>query len=54
MTQYKMFWFIKQALFVAMTFFSCNGLECVSMNNQKSKAKTTSVEWFQELMKQDT
>ena len=47
MAQYKTFWSIKQALFVAMTFFSCNALECVSMNNQESKTKSTSAEYLQ-------
>ena len=37
--------FIKKYFFTAITFFSCNvlgvnSLECVSMNNQKCKART--------------
>ena len=27
--------FVKNAFVVAMTFFSCNALECVSMKNQE-------------------
>ena len=29
-----MFGFITTIFFTAMTFFSCNALKCVSMNNQ--------------------
>ena len=32
-----MFIFIKKVLLVAMSFFSCNSLNCVSMNNQECK-----------------
>ena len=32
-----MFRFIKKVLVVAMSFFSCNALNCVSMNNQECK-----------------
>ena len=35
-----MFGFIKKVFIVAMTFFSANGLECVSMNNQECKTRT--------------
>ena len=35
-----MFAFIKKVFVVAMTFFSCNPLKSVSMNNQESKIKT--------------
>ena len=34
-----MFGFIKQIFFTAMTFFSCNALKCVSMNNEESKIR---------------
>ena len=34
-----MFGFIKKVFVVAMTFFSCNALECVSMNNQEYKTR---------------
>ena len=34
-----MFRFIKKVIVAAMTFFSCNALECVSMNNQKCKTR---------------
>ena len=34
-----MFGFIKKLFVVAMTLFSSNALECVSMNNQKCKAR---------------
>ena len=45
MVQYKMFGFIKKCLLVATTLFGCNvlrvnPLNCVSMNNQKSKIRT--------------
>ena len=32
-----MFGFIKKVFVVAMTFFTCNSLECVSMINQECK-----------------
>ena len=31
--------FIKKVFVVAMTFFSCYALECVSMNNQECKTR---------------
>ena len=34
-----MFRVIKAIFFTAMTFFSCNSLKCVSMNNQESKPR---------------
>ena len=34
-----MFRFIKKVFVVAMSFFSCNALKCVSMNNQESKVR---------------
>ena len=34
-----MFGFIKTIFFTAMTFFSCNALKCVSMNNQECKTR---------------
>ena len=34
-----MFEFIKKVFIVAMSFFSCNALECVSMNNQECKIR---------------
>ena len=34
-----MFGFIKKLFVVAMTFFSCNALECVLMNNQEFKVR---------------
>ena len=34
-----MFRFIKKVFVVAMSFFSCNVLKFVSMNNQKYKVK---------------
>ena len=34
-----MFEFIKKCFFKAMTFFSCNALKCVSMNNQECKIR---------------
>ena len=30
-----MFWFLNKCFFIAMIFFSCNALECVSMNKQE-------------------
>ena len=36
----NMFVFIKKRFFAAITFFSCNALKCVSMNNHKCKLKT--------------
>ena len=35
----KMFGFIKKAFVAAMMFFSCNALECVSMNKQDCRAR---------------
>ena len=35
-----MFGFFKKNIFTAMTFFSCNVLKCVLMNNQESKIKS--------------
>ena len=34
-----MFKFIKTKFLTAMTFFSCNALKCVSMNNQECKIR---------------
>ena len=34
-----MFGFIKKYFFTAMTFFSCNILKCVSMNNEECKVR---------------
>ena len=34
-----MFRFIKKVFVVAMSFFSCNALKCVSMNNQECKVR---------------
>ena len=34
-----MFAFIKKVFYVVMSFFSCNALECVSMNNQECKVR---------------
>ena len=34
-----MFGFIKRVFVVTMSFFSCNALECVSMNSQKCKVR---------------
>ena len=34
-----MFRFIKKMFVVAMTFFSCNALECILMNNQECKIR---------------
>ena len=34
-----MFGFIKKVFVVAITFFSCNTLECVSVNNQGCKIR---------------
>ena len=34
-----MFGFVKKVFVVAITFFSCNALECVSMNNQEGKIR---------------
>ena len=36
---FKMFKFIKKVFVVAMSFFSCNLLKCVSMNNQECKVR---------------
>ena len=35
-----MFRFIKKVFVLAMSFFSCNALKCVSMNNQECKVST--------------
>ena len=34
-----MFGFIKKVIVAAMTFFSCNALECVLMTNQECKIR---------------
>ena len=34
-----MFGFIKKNCFTVMTFFSCNVLKCVSMNNQEGRIR---------------
>ena len=34
-----MFGFIKKWFFIAVTFFSCNAIKCVSMNNQECKIR---------------
>ena len=34
-----MFRFIKKLFVVAISFFSCNALKCVSMNNQERKGR---------------
>ena len=34
-----MFRFIKKMFFVAMSFFSCNALECVLMNDKECKIR---------------
>ena len=34
-----MFGFIKKVSAVAITFFSCSALKCVSMNNQECKIR---------------
>ena len=39
MTPYKIFGFIRKVIVLAMTLFSCNALECVSMNDQEWKAR---------------
>ena len=39
-----MFGFIKKIFVVAMTFFSCNALKCVSMNNQECKIRLEKLE----------
>ena len=39
MTQYKIFGFIRKVIVLAITLFSCNALECVSMNNHECKAR---------------
>ena len=36
---YKMFELIKRVFVVSMSFFSCNALESVSMNNQECKVR---------------
>ena len=35
----KMFGFIKKVFVATMSFFSCNTLTCVSMNNQECKIR---------------
>ena len=35
--------FIKKVIVTAMTFFSCDALECVSMNNQECRAGTETI-----------
>ena len=35
-----MFRFVKKMFVVAVTFFSCNALKCVSMNNQDCKIRS--------------
>ena len=35
-----MFGFLKKRFFTAMTFFSCNALKYVSMNNQECKIRS--------------
>ena len=35
-----MFGFLKKCFCTAMTFFSCNALKCVSMNNQECKIRS--------------
>ena len=35
--------FIKKIFFTAMTFFICNTLTCVSMNNQECKIRPASI-----------
>ena len=39
-----MFGFNKKIFITAMTFFSCNALKSVSMNNQECKNKTSNNE----------
>ena len=39
----KMLRFIKKIFFTAMTFFICNTLTCVSMNNQECKIRPASI-----------
>ena len=34
-----MFGFIKKMFVAAITFFSCSGLKCVSMNNRECKVR---------------
>ena len=34
-----MFGFIKKWFYIAVTFFSCNALKCVSINNQERKVR---------------
>ena len=34
-----MFGFIKNVFFTTVTFFGCNALKCVSMNNQECKIR---------------
>ena len=36
----RMFRFMKHIYVTAMTFFSCNALKCVSMNNQECKTRS--------------
>ena len=35
-----MFGFIKTIFFTTMSFFCCNALKCVSMNNQECRIRT--------------
>ena len=35
-----MFGFIRKVFVVAISFFSCNALKCVTMNNQECKKRT--------------
>ena len=35
--------FIKKVIVTAMTFFNCDALECVSMNNQECRAGTETI-----------
>ena len=35
-----MFGFLKKCFLTAMTFFSCNALKCVSINNQECKIRS--------------
>ena len=38
-----MFGFVKKIFFVVMSFFSCNALKCVSMNNQECKIRPQTI-----------
>ena len=35
-----MFGFLKKVFFTAMTFFGCNALKCISINNQECKIRS--------------